>query len=426
MQLMTQHFGGTVEKADQREYGKAELNIQLQSALLKDLPNDHVVWMSHGDKVTQQPEGFVVDATSASCPIAAMSNEAKKMYGVQFHPEVRHSEYGNDLLKNFVFNICECEANWSMKNFIEVELETIRQTVGDKKVLCALSGGVDSSVVAVLIHKAIGDQLTCIFVDHGLLRKDEAEGVMKTFSEGFNMNVIKVDAKERFLSKLAGVSDPEQKRKIIGNEFIYVFDDEAAKLEGMDFLAQGTLYTDIIESGTATAQTIKSHHNVGGLPEDMQFKLIEPLNTLFKDEVRAVGSELGIPDAIVWRQPFPGPGLGIRVLGEITDQKLEIVRESDAILREEIALADLDKEIWQYFTVLPDIRSVGVMGDERTYDYTVGIRAVTSIDGMTADWARIPWDVLQKISTRIVNEVKHVNRIVYDVTSKPPATIEWE
>ncbi|MGG0179168.1 glutamine-hydrolyzing GMP synthase [Gottfriedia acidiceleris] len=426
MQLMTQHFGGTVAKADQREYGKAELNIQNPSALLKDLPSDHVVWMSHGDKVIQQPEGFVVDATSASCPIAAMSNEAKKMYGVQFHPEVRHSEYGNDLLKNFVFNICECEANWSMKNYIEVELENIRNTVGDKKVLCALSGGVDSSVVAVLIHKAIGDQLTCIFVDHGLLRKDEAEGVMKTFSEGFNMNVIKVDARERFLSKLAGVSDPEEKRKIIGNEFIYVFDDEAAKLEGMDFLAQGTLYTDIIESGTATAQTIKSHHNVGGLPEDMQFTLIEPLNTLFKDEVRAVGTELGIPDAIVWRQPFPGPGLGIRVLGEITDQKLEIVRESDAILREEIALAGLDKEIWQYFTVLPDIRSVGVMGDERTYDYTVGIRAVTSIDGMTADWARIDWDVLQKISTRIVNEVKHVNRIVYDVTSKPPATIEWE
>jgi GMP synthase (glutamine-hydrolysing) len=305
-------------------------------------------------------------------------------------------------------------------------LEKIRETVGDKKVLCALSGGVDSSVVAVLIHKAIGDQLTCIFVDHGLLRKGEAEGVMKTFSEGFHMNVIKVDAKERFMSKLAGVSDPEQKRKIIGNEFVYVFDDEAAKLEGMDFLAQGTLYTDIIESGTLTAQTIKSHHNVGGLPEDMQFKLIEPLNTLFKDEVRVLGSELGIPDEIVWRQPFPGPGLGIRVLGEVTEEKLEIVRESDAILREEIKKAGLDREIWQYFTALPDMRSVGVMGDERTYDYTVGIRAVTSIDGMTADWARIPWDVLEKISVRIVNEVKHVNRIVYDVTSKPPATIEWE
>lgn len=295
-----------------------------------------------------------------------------------------------------------------------------------KKVLCALSGGVDSSVVAVLIHKAIGDQLTCIFVDHGLLRKGEADSVMKTFTEGFHMNVIKVDASDRFLGKLRGVTDPEQKRKIIGNEFIYVFDDEAAKLEGIDFLAQGTLYTDIIESGTATAQTIKSHHNVGGLPEDMQFKLIEPLNTLFKDEVRALGTELGIPDEIVWRQPFPGPGLGIRVLGEVTDEKLEIVRESDFILREEIKKAGLEREIWQYFTVLPDIRSVGVMGDSRTYDHTIGIRAVTSIDGMTSDWARIPWDVLEKISTRIVNEVEHVNRVVYDITSKPPATIEWE
>lgn len=313
-----------------------------------------------------------------------------------------------------------------MENFIEIEMQKIRETVGDKQVLCALSGGVDSSVVAVLIHKAIGDQLTCIFVDHGLLRKGEAEGVMKTFSEGFNMNVIKVDAKDRFLNKLKGVSDPEQKRKIIGNEFIYVFDDEADKLKGIDYLAQGTLYTDIIESGTATAQTIKSHHNVGGLPEDMQFELIEPLNTLFKDEVRALGTELGIPDEIVWRQPFPGPGLGIRVLGEVTEEKLEIVRESDAILREEIANHGLERDIWQYFTVLPDIRSVGVMGDARTYDYTIGIRAVTSIDGMTSDWARIPWDVLEVISTRIVNEVKHINRVVYDITSKPPATIEWE
>ncbi len=310
-----------------------------------------------------------------------------------------------------------------MENFIEVEMEKIRQTVGDKKVLCALSGGVDSSVVAVLIHKAIGDQLTCIFVDHGLLRKGEAESVMKTFSEGFHMNVIKIDAKDRFLGKLEGVTDPEKKRKIIGNEFIYVFDDEATKLEGIEYLAQGTLYTDIIESGTATAQTIKSHHNVGGLPEDMQFELIEPLNTLFKDEVRELGTELGIPDEIVWRQPFPGPGLGIRVLGEITEEKLEIVRESDYILREEIRKAGLEREIWQYFTVLPDIRSVGVMGDARTYDHTIGIRAVTSIDGMTSDWARIPWDVLEIISTRIVNEVEHVNRVdvnrvVYDVTSK--------
>ncbi|WP_342540415.1 glutamine-hydrolyzing GMP synthase [Heyndrickxia sp. FSL K6-6286] len=426
MQLMTKHFGGKVEPATHREYGKAKIEIQHESMLFNQLPTEQVVWMSHGDLVTETPAGFVTDAISLSCPIAAMSDKDRDLYAVQFHPEVRHSEYGNDILKNFVFEVCGCSVNWSMENFIELEMEKIRQTVGDKKVLCALSGGVDSSVVAVLIHKAIGDQLTCIFVDHGLLRKGEAEGVMKTFADGFNMNVIKVDAKDRFMSKLEGVSDPEKKRKIIGNEFIYVFDDEATKLEGIEFLAQGTLYTDIIESGTATAQTIKSHHNVGGLPEDMQFKLIEPLNTLFKDEVRALGTELGIPDEIVWRQPFPGPGLGIRVLGAISEEKLEIVRESDYILREEIKKAGLDREIWQYFTVLPDIRSVGVMGDARTYDYTIGIRAVTSIDGMTSDWARIPWDVLELISTRIVNEVSHVNRVVYDITSKPPATIEWE
>lgn len=426
MQLMTMHFGGIVERAKGREYGKASIEVREGAALFKGLPEEQVAWMSHGDLVKQAPEGFVVDAVSPSCPIAAISNEEKKFFGVQFHPEVRHTEHGNELLRNFVFEVCACKGEWTMESFIDVEMEKIRQEVGDKKVLCALSGGVDSSVVAVLIHKAIGDQLTCIFVDHGLLRKGEAESVMKTFREGFHMNVIKVDAKDRFLSKLAGVSDPERKRKIIGNEFIYVFDDESARLKGIDFLAQGTLYTDIIESGTATAQTIKSHHNVGGLPEDMEFKLIEPLNTLFKDEVRALGTELGIPDEIVWRQPFPGPGLGIRVLGEITEEKLEIVRESDYILREEIKKAGLDREIWQYFTVLPDIRSVGVMGDARTYDHTIGIRAVTSIDGMTSDWARIPWEVLEIISTRIVNEVEHVNRVVYDITSKPPATIEWE
>ncbi len=426
MQLMALHLKGDVKKAQNREYGKAELTLIKESKLFAGMPDEQIVWMSHGDLVTEAPPGFDVIGTSASCPIASMADESRGFYGVQFHPEVRHSIYGTELLRQFVFDICGMKADWSMENFIELEIEKIREEVGDKKVLCALSGGVDSSVVAVLIHKAIGDQLTCMFVDHGLLRKGEAESVMKTFADGFNMNVIKIDARDRFMKKLEGVTDPETKRKIIGNEFIYVFDDEASKLEGMDFLAQGTLYTDIIESGTTTAQTIKSHHNVGGLPDDMQFKLIEPLNTLFKDEVRVLGSELGMPDEIVWRQPFPGPGLGIRIMGAVTEEKLEIVRESDWILRDEISKAGLDRDIWQYFTVLPDIRSVGVMGDARTYDYAIGIRAVTSIDGMTSDWARIPWDVLEKISVRLVNEVDHINRVLYDITSKPPATIEWE
>src|SRR5690625_1342371 len=426
MQLMALQYGGKVEKAKNREYGKALIDLKGESILFKDTPENQTVWMSHGDKVIEAPESFTIDATSPSTPIAAMSLAEENLYAVQYHPEVRNSEYGNHLLRQFVFEVCQCDGDWTMQNFIDMEMDKIREKVGDRKVLCALSGGVDSSVVAALIHKAIGDQLTCIFVDHGLLRKNEADDVMKVFADDFHMNIIKVDAKDRFLSKLQGVDDPEKKRKIIGNEFIYVFDDEADKLKDIDFLAQGTLYTDIIESGTETAQTIKSHHNVGGLPENMQFELIEPLNTLFKDEVRELGTQLGVPDHIVWRQPFPGPGLAIRVLGEVTEEKLEIVRESDAILREEIAAAGLDRDIWQYFTVLPNIRSVGVMGDARTYDYTIGIRAVTSIDGMTSDWARIPWDVLEKISTRIVNDVEHINRVVYDVTSKPPATIEWE
>lgn len=426
MQLMTKLLGGSVERANEREYGKATLNVKSDDELFFGLPNSQTVWMSHSDKVIDIPENFEIIADSPSCQNAAIEDKSRNLYGVQFHPEVRHTEYGNDLLRNFIRRVCNCTGNWTMENFVEIEIERIREQVGDRKVLCAMSGGVDSSVVAVLLHKAIGDQLTCIFVDHGLLRKGEGDMVMENFGEGFNMNIIRVDAKERFMNKLQGVSDPEKKRKIIGNEFVYVFDDEASKLKGVDFLAQGTLYTDIIESGTKTAQTIKSHHNVGGLPEDMQFDLIEPINTLFKDEVRALGIELGIPEHLVWRQPFPGPGLGIRVLGEITEDKLEIVRESDAILREVIREEGLEREIWQYFTVLPDIRSVGVMGDYRTYDYTIGIRAVTSIDGMTSDFARIDWEVLQKISSRIVNEVDHVNRVVYDVTSKPPSTIEWE
>ncbi|HET7522071.1 MAG TPA: glutamine-hydrolyzing GMP synthase [Bacillales bacterium] len=427
MQLMTHHFGGQVERAVHREYGKAALNVRRKdSALFADLPEEVEVWMSHGDLVKAPPEGFAVDACNASCPVAAMSDDTRKLYGVQFHPEVRHTNRGMDMLHRFVFDVCGCEGDWTMANFIDEEVEKIRAAVGGRNVLCALSGGVDSSVAAALVHEAVGDRLTCIFVDHGLLRKGEAESVMNTFKDRFQMNVVKIDARDRFLSKLAGVSDPEQKRKIIGNEFIYVFEEEAARLEDIDYLVQGTLYTDIIESGTDTAQTIKSHHNVGGLPEKMKLALIEPLNTLFKDEVRRVGTELGLADDIVWRQPFPGPGLGIRVLGEITEEKLEIVRESDAVLRREVHAAGLDRDIWQYFTVLPDMRSVGVMGDARTYDYCVGIRAVTSVDGMTSDWARIPYDVLERISTRIVNEVDHVNRVVYDITSKPPSTIEWE
>ena len=384
------------------------------------------VWFSNGNRITTSPEGFKAIATTNNGEIAAIGNEELQIYGLQFHPESLKSEHGLELLKHFIFDLCEVKTKWTMENFVEIEIGKIRSTVGDKKVLLALSGGVDSSVVAALIHRAIGDQLTCMFVDHGLLRKGEADSVVETFADKFNMNFIKIDAQERFLSKLEGVSDPEQKRKIIGNEFIYVFDDEAAKLNGIDFLAQGTLYTDILESGTLTAETIKSHHNVGGLPEEMEFELIEPLAALFKDEVRALGLELGLPEEIVWRQPFPGPGLGIRVLGEITGEKLEMVRESDAILRDEVKKAGLERDIWQYFTVLPNIQSVGITNEKRTYDYAIGIRAVTSVDGVTSDWAKIPWDVLEKISARITTEVPKINRVLFDITSKPPSTIEWE
>ena len=429
MQMIHYMLGGKVSSSDKKEYGRTEIEVSEPSLLFDDLPSKQTVWMSHGDQVSTLAEGFKPLAGSATCPYAATADEERKIYTLQFHPEVRHSVYGLDILRNFVFKVCEAKADWTMKDYIETQIKEIREKVGDDKVLLGLSGGVDSSVVAALLNKAIGKNLYCMFIDHGLLRKGEAESVMDTFSRNMDLNLIKIDASERFMEKLKGLSDPEDKRKAIGNEFVYTFRDETAKLlAGTDikWLAQGTLYTDVIESGTATAQTIKSHHNVGGLPEDMNFQLIEPLNKLFKDEVRELGTELGLPEEMVWRQPFPGPGLGIRVLGEVTEEKLEIVRESDAILREEIQKAGLQREIWQYFTCLPDIHSVGVMGDQRTYDYTVVVRAVTSIDGMTADWARIPYDVLDRISNRIVNEVPHVNRVALDITSKPPGTIEWE
>ena len=429
MQLAHHLNGGEVKSCEKKEYGRASIEVLEDSLLFKGLPKNQEVWMSHGDQVAKLARDFKVIASSDTCEFAATERNDGLVYTVQFHPEVRHSEYGNDLLKNFVFEICQAEANWSMASFVDMQVEKIRKQVGKDNVLLALSGGVDSSVVAALLHKAIGSQLYCMFIDHGLLRKYEADQVMEMFADNMHINVTKIDASKVFLDKLAGVSDPEKKRKIIGNEFVYTFDREIKKLlsdKNVKWLAQGTLYTDVIESGTKTAQTIKSHHNVGGLPDDMEFSLIEPLNTLFKDEVRALGIELGLPESMVWRQPFPGPGLGIRVLGAITEDKLEIVRDSDWILREEIRKAGLERDIWQYFTCLPDIRSVGVMGDQRTYDYTVAIRAVTSIDGMTSDWAKIPYDVLNKISVRIVNECKNVNRVVYDITSKPPATIEWE
>lgn len=426
MNLIVHNTGGEVGPREEAFSGVDTLKLDSSVELFKGLDNEEEVVMSYHDEVKSIGEDYEVIATTDRNAFAAIKHKDLPIYGIEFHPESKHTVNGDVFIKNFIRDIAGCKGEWTMENFIELEIEKIREEVGDKKVICAMSGGVDSSVTAVLLQRAIGDNLTCIFVDHGLLRKGEADMVMEEFGKGFNINIIKVDAQDRFLNKLAGVSDPEQKRKIIGNEFIEVFNDEAAKLKGIDYLAQGTIYSDIIESGTETAETIKSHHNVGGLPEDLEFKLIEPIATLFKDEVRELGLELGIPEHLVWRQPFPGPGLGIRVLGEITREKLEIVRETDWILRDEIAKAGLDRDIWQYFTVLPGIRSVGVKDDVRTFDYTIGIRAVNSIDGMSSNFAKIDWDVLETISKRLVNEAKHVNRVVYDITSKPPATIEWE
>ncbi|ACL19492.1 GMP synthase, large subunit [Desulfitobacterium hafniense DCB-2] len=426
MQLMTVQLGGKVMHPEVREYGKAMLHVDQAKGLWKGLGGERQCWMSHGDSVTELPEGFVIAAHTDHTPVAAMMDETRHFYGVQFHPEVKHTPDGQAMLKHFLFDICGCHGEWTMESFIDAQVKAIREKVGDRQVLCALSGGVDSSVAAVLVHKAIGDQLTCVFVDHGFMRKNEPEQVKKIFTEQFHLKLIFVDARERFMAKIGGVSDPETKRIGIGNEFIRLFEDEARKLGQIDFLVQGTLYPDIVESGTDTAETIKSHHNVGGLPEDMQFELIEPLDMLFKDEVREVGAELGIPDEIVWRQPFPGPGLAIRIIGEVTEEKLDILREADAVIVEEIRNAGLYKEVWQSFAVLPTIKSVGVMGDGRTYAYPIVVRAVTSEDAMTADWARLPYDLMEKISTRIVNEVKGVNRVVYDITSKPPGTIEWE
>ncbi|WP_461812601.1 glutamine-hydrolyzing GMP synthase [Faecalimonas sp.] len=428
-QLMAYLLDGKVATAPVSEYGKTEVEVDSSSKLFDGVQKSTICWMSHTDYIATAPEGFKITATTPVCPVAAMENEEKKLYAVQFHPEVLHTQEGSKMLHNFLYNVCECTGDWKMDSFVEKSIEAIREKVGDGKVLCALSGGVDSSVAAVMLSKAVGKQLTCVFVDHGLLRKNEGDEVEAVFGPNgnYDLNFIRVNAQERFYNKLAGKTEPEEKRKIIGEEFIRVFEEEAKKIGAVDFLVQGTIYPDVIESGLGKSAVIKSHHNVGGLPECVDFKeIIEPLRDLFKDEVRKAGLELGIPEYLVFRQPFPGPGLAVRIIGEVTAEKVKIVQEADAIYREEIEKAGLSRNIGQYFAALTNMRSVGVMGDFRTYDYAVALRAVLTSDFMTAEAAEIPWEVLSKVTTRIVNEVKHVNRVMYDCTGKPPATIEFE
>ncbi len=429
MQLLTKQLGGLVEPVAEREYGHAILQLSDPDSLLfSDLPASSPVWMSHGDRIEKIPPGFKALAYTENSPVAVMGNDSG-IFGLQFHPEVAHTPYGTTILNNFVYKICGCQGNWTMGNFVNDSLSRIKEQVGDGNVINALSGGVDSSVVATLIHRAIGDQLTCIFVNNGLLRREEAERTLNVFQKNLGMNIIYVDASDRFLESLKGITDPETKRKVIGKEFIHVFEEEASKLGKVDFLAQGTLYPDVIESTSSISSAsakIKTHHNVGGLPSNMTFKLLEPLRYLFKDEVRHVGLELGLPEEMVWRQPFPGPGLAIRTIGEVNEDKLEVLRSADWIVMNEIKKAKMYRQLWQSFAILTDVKSVGVMGDFRTYGYLIAIRAVTSNDAMTADWARLPYDLLARISNRIVNEVPKVNRVVYDITSKPPSTIEWE
>ncbi len=431
MQLLVHELGGKVEQAEVGEFGRSDLTVSEPGVLLAGMPAEQTCWMSHRDTVFEPPPGFTALASSTASPVAAVESVEKAIYGIQFHPEVVHTPYGQEILIRFLTDVCGCERTWSAASIVEDQIARIRAQVGDGRVVCGLSGGVDSSVAALLVHRAIGDQLTCVFVDHGLMRKGEGEQVISAFRDTFKVPLVAVDAEERFLAKLKGVSEPEAKRKAIGEEFIRVFEEEASKISEASparYLVQGTLYSDVIESGGGTgAATIKSHHNVGGLPEDMQFELVEPLRALFKDEVRAVGAELGLPERLVWRQPFPGPGLAIRVVGgEATRERLDVLREADYILQDEIRKAGLYRELWQSFCVLPDVRTVGVQGDERTYGYVVVIRAVTSDDAMTADWARLPYDLLETIASRMINELREVNRVVLDITSKPPGTIEWE